>query len=74
MDFASRTITAGGSPKTSEYTRTLLQTREKRIAELTRREKPPTEKELQYFEEQSNQQEPLRDNHSRNYKVNIAWS
>ncbi|KAJ2906919.1 hypothetical protein MKZ38_009782 [Zalerion maritima] len=69
-----------GSRVQGKVWKSLLQNREKlgyfqsRIAESERCEKPLTAEELQHFEEQGNQRKPLRDNHSRNCKVNIARS
>jgi hypothetical protein len=80
MDFATRTITAGGGPLTDEYTAALLQNQTKlgyfrnRIAQSERREQPLSQEQLRQIEEQGNERKPLRPNHSKNYKVNLARS
>ncbi|KAJ2903748.1 hypothetical protein MKZ38_009400 [Zalerion maritima] len=80
MDFATRTITAGGGPRTDEYTTAVLQDEKKlryfrsRIAQSERHEQPLTRERLREIEEQGNQRKPLRPNHGPIYQVNIARS
>lgn len=78
MDFATKTITAGGGPRTREYTTAVLHDEKKldyfrrRLAQSDRRELPVTREQLHETEERGNQIKPLRPNHSINTQVNIA--
>lgn len=66
MDFATKTITAGGGPRSTEYTTALLQDKDKltafrsQIANRGRHDEPLIQEQLRQIEEQGNERKPLR--------------